>query len=228
MKEEKPMTKQGKEMDMLQGKLSGKLILFALPLAFSSILQQLFNSADVAVVGRFAGGNALAAVGSCVALVGIFVNLIVGLSVGPNAALASLIGQKKRDKIPEMLHTILAFGVLLGVGLMVLGLLLARSNPGSVRHSGVRYGRSTGVHTDLSAQYSFHVSLQFRSGHIAKLRRYETAYVLSDRIRYRECNIESGICHRLRHGRIRCGDCYLDFQYYQHHHGFVSSGKKTG
>lgn len=96
MKEEKPMTKQGKEMDMLQGKLSGKLILFALPLAFSSILQQLFNSADVAVVGRFAGGNALAAVGSCVALVGIFVNLIVGLSVGPNAALASLIGQKKR------------------------------------------------------------------------------------------------------------------------------------
>ena len=63
MKEEKPMTKQGKEMDMLQGKLSGKLILFALPLAFSSILQQLFNSADVAVVGRFAGGNALAAVG---------------------------------------------------------------------------------------------------------------------------------------------------------------------
>lgn len=55
-----------------------------------------------------------------------FVNLIVGLSVGPNAALASLIGQKKRDKIPEMLHTILAFGVLLGVGLMVLGLLLAR------------------------------------------------------------------------------------------------------
>ena len=68
----------------------------------------------------------MAAVGSCVALVGIFVNLIVGLSVGPNAALASLIGQKKRDKIPEMLHTILAFGVLLGVGLMVLGLLLAR------------------------------------------------------------------------------------------------------
>ena len=63
---------------MLHGGLAGKLILFALPLAFSSILQQLFNSADVAVVGRFAGDTALAAVGSCVALVGIFVNLIVG------------------------------------------------------------------------------------------------------------------------------------------------------
>ena len=78
-------------MDMLNGGLVGKLILFSLPLAFSSILQQLFNSADVAVVGRFAGDNALAAVGSCVALVGIFVNLIVGLAVGPNAVLANLI-----------------------------------------------------------------------------------------------------------------------------------------
>lgn len=77
-----------KEMDMLEGSLAGKLILFSVPLAFSSILQQLFNSVDVAVVGRFAGDNALAAVGSCVALVGIFVNLIVGLSVGPNAVLA--------------------------------------------------------------------------------------------------------------------------------------------
>lgn len=120
------MTKQGKEMDMLQGGLAGKLIMFALPLAFSSILQQLFNSADVAVVGRFAGSSALAAVGSCVAIVGVFVNLIVGLSVGPNAALASLIGQKKRDRIPEMLHTIMMFGILLGVGLMVIGLLFAR------------------------------------------------------------------------------------------------------
>lgn len=89
-------------MDMLNGGLVGKLILFSLPLAFSSILQQLFNSADVAVVGRFAGDNALAAVGSCVALVGIFVNLIVGLAVGPNAVLANLIGQKQRDKINDI------------------------------------------------------------------------------------------------------------------------------
>ena len=113
-------------MDMLNGGIAGKLILFSLPLAFSSILQQLFNSADVAVVGRFAGDQALAAVGSCVALVGIFVNLIVGLSVGPNAVLASLIGQKKRERIPGMLHTVLTFGAALGVFLMLLGMLTAR------------------------------------------------------------------------------------------------------
>lgn len=113
-------------MDMLNGGLAGKLILFSIPLAFSSILQQLFNSADVAVVGRFAGEQALAAVGSCVALVGIFVNLIVGLSVGPNAALANLIGQKNRGKINSMVHTILTFGAVLGIALLVIGMLVAR------------------------------------------------------------------------------------------------------
>ena len=120
-------TAKSKELDMLNGKLAGKLILFAIPLAFSSILQQLFNSADVAVVGRFAGDSALAAVGSCVALVGIFVNLIVGLSVGPNAALATLIGQKKREQIGGTLHTILTFGAILGFILMCLGMLSART-----------------------------------------------------------------------------------------------------
>ena len=90
-------------------------------------MQQLFNSADVAVVGRFAGDSALAAVGSCVALVGIFVNLIVGLSVGPNAVLANLIGQNKRERISGMMHTILAFGLILGVGLMAVGMLTART-----------------------------------------------------------------------------------------------------
>ena len=120
-------TVETKEMDMLNGGLAGKLILFSVPLAFSSILQQLFNSADVAVVGRFAGDTALAAVGSCVALVGIFVNLIVGLGVGPNAALANLIGQRRRDQISEMVHTIITFAVVLGVVLMCLGWLSARA-----------------------------------------------------------------------------------------------------
>ena len=120
-------TEKTKEMDMLSGGLAGKLILFSLPLACSSILQQLFNSADVAVVGRFAGDTALAAVGSCVALVGIFVNLIVGLSVGPNAVLANLIGQKKRERINPMIHTILTFGLILGILLMVIGMLVSRS-----------------------------------------------------------------------------------------------------
>ena len=150
-----------KEMDMLEGSLAGKLILFSVPLAFSSILQQLFNSADVAVVGRFAGDNALAAVGSCVALVGIFVNLIVGLSVGPNAVLANLIGQKKRDEISGMLHTILAFGGILGLVMMGLGWASARvvlelsGTPESVLDQALLYIRIYFVSLPFMMIYNF-------------------------------------------------------------------------
>ena len=149
---EQTKTKEkNREIDMLHGKLAGKLIMFALPLAFSTILQQLFNSADVAVVGRFAGSSALAAVGSSVALVGIFVNLITGLSVGPNAALANLIGQNKREQISAMLHTILTFGLILGIGLMCLGFIIAKpvlvvsGTPDSVMDQAMLYIRANRI-----------------------------------------------------------------------------------
>lgn len=119
-------TKKKKEIDMLNGPLAGKLIFFALPLAFSSILQQLFNSADVAVVGKFCGDNSLAAVGANVAIVGVFVNLVAGLSVGPNAALANLIGSGKRDGIHDMVHTTVGFGAALGIAMMIIGMLTAK------------------------------------------------------------------------------------------------------
>ncbi len=115
-----------KEIDMLNGPLAGKLIFFALPLAFSSILQQLFNSADVAIVGKFCGDNSLAAVGANVAIVGVFVNLVVGLSVGPNAALANLIGSGKKSGIHDMEHTAIGFGALLGFLLMLIGIVTAK------------------------------------------------------------------------------------------------------
>lgn len=160
--------KNTKEMDMLNGGLAGKLILFSIPLACSSILQQLFNSADVAVVGRFAGDNALAAVGSCVALVGIFVNLIVGLSVGPNAVLANLIGQKKRDQINDMLHTILTFGAILGIVLLLTGWLVARAilelsgTPDSVLEEALLYIRIYFISIPFMMIYNFG-SAVFRS-----------------------------------------------------------------
>lgn len=146
---------------MLHGGLAGKLILFAIPLAFSGILQQLFNSADVAVVGRFAGSAALAAVGSCVALVGIFVNLIIGLAVGPNAVLANLIGQGQRDRISRMVHTILTFGMILGVVLMGLGFLTARTvleasgTPESVINEALLYIRIYFIGIPFMTIYNF-------------------------------------------------------------------------
>ncbi len=89
---------KNKKIDMLNGPLVGKIVIFALPLALSSILQQLFNSADLAVVGRFDSDKAMAAVGSNSSLVNLIVSLFLGLSVGANVVVARLIGQGRKDK----------------------------------------------------------------------------------------------------------------------------------
>lgn len=81
-----------------EGSLSLGLIRLAIPIALSGMLQQLFNSVDVAVIGRFAGGLALAAVGANAANVSLFVMLLTGLSVGPNVLIARLIGQKRKKR----------------------------------------------------------------------------------------------------------------------------------
>ena len=184
-------------MDMLNGGLAGKLILFSIPLAFSSILQQLFNSADVAVVGRFAGDQALAAVGSCVALVGIFVNLIVGLAVGPNAALANLIGQKNRGKINSMVHTILTFGAVLGIALLVIGMLVARR---ILVASGDSAGSGTLIYQDLLCGNPVYGRVQLWCCHCEKLRGYQKTNVLSDCFRSPECDFKPNACHRVPYG----------------------------
>lgn len=114
------------KMDMLHGSLAGKILIFSLPLAASSILQQLFNSADVAVVGRFAGSDALAAVGSNAAVIALFVNIFVGLSVGINVAIANYIGQHKTKPIQKIIHTVMAFAVICGVVMIAIGILIAR------------------------------------------------------------------------------------------------------
>ena len=179
--------------------------MFAIPLACSSILQQLFNSADVAVVGRFAGDKALAAVGSCVALVGIFVNLNVGLSVGPNAVLANLIGQQQRKRINGMVHTILTFGVLTGIVLMFTGMAVARlvleasGTPASVIDEALLYIRIYFI------SIPFMVIYNFGSCYTKKLWGQQTAYVLSSGIRNGKCDSEPDLCNLFLHGsRRRC------------------------
>lgn len=115
-----------RQIDMLNGPLPKNLIRFALPLAATSILQQLFNSVDVAVVGQFAGSEALAAVGANVPTVGVFVNLLVGLSIGPNVVIANLIGQGKPDEANRAAHTAIALALTAGLLLMAVGLLASR------------------------------------------------------------------------------------------------------
>lgn len=114
------------QMDMLNGSILDKLLLFALPLAASSMLQLLFNSADVAVVGRFAGSKALAAVGSNGSVISLLINLFVGLSVGANVVIASLIGRKEEEKISDAVHTTISVALISGIILIFLGYFVAK------------------------------------------------------------------------------------------------------
>ena len=86
------------EIDMCSGNIIGKMLIFALPLMISSILQLLFNAADVIVVGRFAGDNSLAAVGSTGSLVNLLTNVFLGLSVGANVMVARYKGAGRDDE----------------------------------------------------------------------------------------------------------------------------------
>lgn len=113
-------------MDMLHGSLAKKIFLFALPIAASGMLQQLFNSADVAVAGQFAEPGALAAVGANGAVVSLLINLLVGLSVGANVAISLCIGQRKTEEVGTYVHTSMAFSLLCGLVMVAVGLLLSR------------------------------------------------------------------------------------------------------
>lgn len=120
------MKEKKKEMDLLHGSLWDKILMFALPLAASSILQQLFNSADVAVVGHFAGSRALAAVGSNGAVINLLVNIFVGLAVGANVIIARFIGEGNRKKIESAVHTAIMVAIISGFIIMAIGLIITR------------------------------------------------------------------------------------------------------
>lgn len=112
-------------MDMVNGSLGDKIIRYAIPLAATGILQQLFNAADLAVVGQFSGKEAMAAVGGNAPVIGLLVNLFVGISLGSNVIIARSIGQKDEESISKAVHTSVIVALLGGVFLAVLGELLA-------------------------------------------------------------------------------------------------------
>ena len=113
------------DIDMLHGPLVPKIIAFALPVAASGFLQQLFNAADVAVVGRFAGSDALAAVGANTYLVSLMVNLFVGVSLGANVTIANYVGEGDERGVSRATHTAIALSLACGIMLAIGGQLLA-------------------------------------------------------------------------------------------------------
>ena len=114
------------EMDMTRGAILPKIVLFSLPLMAASILQLLFNAADVIVVGRFVGAQAMAAVGSTTALINLIINFFVGLSVGVNVCAARFFAGDRQKDLTDTIQTAIFTAVLSGILLLVVGVTLAK------------------------------------------------------------------------------------------------------
>ena len=113
-------------MNMCSGPLFSKILLFALPLMCSGILQLLFNAADIIVVGRYTGSTALAAVGSTTSLINLLVNLFIGLSVGANVVIARSYGAGDTAAVHRGVHTALLAAGVCGTAMIFVGIALSR------------------------------------------------------------------------------------------------------
>ena len=157
--------KEKHQINMLEGSLADKIFLFALPLALSSILQQLFNSADLAVVGRFSSSAAMAAVGSNSSVINLLVSLLTGLSVGANVSAATLIGQKQKEKLHEAVQTSMALALISGLIMMIVCLVVARpilemmNAPKDVLNLAILYLRIYALALPFIVVYDFGASL---------------------------------------------------------------------
>ena len=121
------MNQEKKEMDMCEGPLAGKILRYTLPLALSGILQLCFNAADMIVVGRYASGEALAAVGSTGALINLIINVFMGLAVGVSVCVAHAWGAKNKESVRQIVHTAMLTSVIAGMIVLVIGFFGCRT-----------------------------------------------------------------------------------------------------
>lgn len=114
------------EIDMCNGSIMDKLVSFALPLMLSGILQLMFNAVDIIVVGRFSGSEALAAVGSTTALINVFTNLFIGISLGANVLAARFFATGRKEEMSETVHTSITLALISGILMAFVGLVFSK------------------------------------------------------------------------------------------------------
>lgn len=112
-------------LDMLHGSIADKLFYFAMPIGLMGLFEQLFNSADVFLLGHFVGKDAMAAVGNNMPVIGLLVTLLIGISLGANVVIAQYLGAGKQDKVEETVQTAIVMALGLGVLLAAVGELIA-------------------------------------------------------------------------------------------------------
>lgn len=149
------------EIDMCSGPLLSRILLFAIPLICSGVLQLVFNATDIIVVGRFVSSNAMAAVGSTSSLINLLVNFFIGISVGANVLVARFRGANDFDDAQETVQTALITAVAGGFVLIALGILLARpmlvwmATPDEVIGQAVLYMRVYFIGMPATMLYNF-------------------------------------------------------------------------
>ena len=120
------MEKNKFEIDMCNGPIMSKLISFSVPLILSGMLQLMFNAVDIIVVGQFSGSTSLAAVGSTTALINVFVNLFMGISLGANVVSARCYAMGRREEMSKTVHTAITIALVSGIIMAVIGVIFAK------------------------------------------------------------------------------------------------------
>ena len=194
----------------------------------SSVLQLMFNAVDIIVVGRFSGSQALAAVGSTTALINIFVNLFIGISLGANVLAARFYALELKKEMSETVHTAITFALVSGIVVAVFGVTLARfaleimATPEDVINKSVLYMRI------YFCGMPIFYAVQLWGCRAESSGRYEKTAVVSDDIGCSQCGSESVSCDCISPGRSGCGNCDGDLPVHFLHSGFavpVSHGK---
>ena len=175
------------EIDLCNGTIMDKLISFSLPLMLSGILQLMFNAVDIIVVGRFSGSQSLAAVGSTTALINMFTNLFIGISLGANVLAERFYAAKREKEMSETVHTAITLALISGIVMAFVGVIFSRfalelmDTPDDV--------------IGLSTLYIFgnavFYALQLWCSHSEGRRRYEASTVLPGCCRSDQCRPES-------------------------------------
>ncbi len=157
-------------MDMCNGPLLKKIIIFALPLMLSGFLQLFFNAADMVVAGQYAGSNALGAVGSTSSLINLIVNVFMGVSTGVNVILARCIGAGDKKNASEVSHTAIASSLIFGIIITLIGIIISRpalelmDSPPEVINDAVKYMRIYFLGAPMLLLYNFGSAILRASG----------------------------------------------------------------
>ena len=193
------MKKNKYEIDMCNGTIMDKLISFSVPLILSGILQLLFNAVDIIVVGRFSGSQALAAVGSTTALINIFTNLFIGISLGANVLAARFYAAQKDKEMSETVHTAIMLALISGVVMLFVGIFFAR---GALE--------LMGTPDDVIGQSTLYMRIYFAGMPFFMLYNYGAAILraVGDTKRLR-CLQRSQASYQLRFRDLKIRGCYV-------------------